>query len=115
MLVDIRRLRREVVSEQRVDARPSALREQAVANARVVLHRESGVRMRKRNPPKGFFAMPEFGGIGAQELPPRRGVEVQLLHRHGGAAGKRRGLRHAHFTAVDLDAPGVRLGARTRG
>ena len=87
VLVDIRCLRREFVSKQRVDARPSALREQAVAHTRVVLHRKSGVRMRKCDPPEGFFAMPELGCIGAQELSPRRGVEVQLLHRHRGAAG----------------------------
>src|ERR1019366_2113914 len=65
MLVDIRCLSREIVSEQRVDARASALREQAVTHARVVLHRKSGVRMRKRDPTKGFVAMPELSCIGA--------------------------------------------------
>ena len=114
VLVDIRRLCREFVSEQRVDARPSTLREQAVAHTRVVLHRKSGVRMRKRDPPEGFFAMSELGRVGAQEFSPGRGVEVELLHRHRGAAGKRRGLRRAHLTSVDLDAPRVRLGARPR-
>ena len=58
--------------------------------------------------------MAVLSAVGAQELPPRRRVEVELLDGHRGSRRERGRLRHPDLTAVDLDAPRVRLVLRTR-
>src|SRR5215475_13898611 len=76
---------------------------------------ETSFRVRQRDASKGFFAMAVLGGVCAQKLPPRGCVEVKLLYGHGRPGSQRRRLRHANFTAVDFDTPGVSRVARARG
>ena len=47
----------------------------------VVLQREAGGRMRERDAPERFVAVCPLGGLGAQELAPRRRVEKELFDR----------------------------------
>ena len=47
----------------------------------VVLQREADIRMRERDAAERLVAMAPFGGFGAQELPPRGRVEIELLRR----------------------------------
>src|SRR2546429_7822388 len=70
--------------------------------------------MRQRDTTERFLAMAVLSAVGAQELPPRRRVEVELLDGNRGSRRERGRLRHPNLTAVDLDAPRVRLVLRTR-
>ena len=79
-----------------------------------MLQREADVRMRERDAAERLVAMAPLGRLGAQELPPRRRVEVELLHGHRRAGRERRGRRRADVAAVDLDAPRVRRARRAR-
>src|SRR5438093_599977 len=92
----------------------SAAAQQALAQIAVVAQRESDVGMRQRDTTERFLAMAVLSAVGAQELPPRRRVEVELLDGHRGSRRERGRLRHPDLAAVDLDAPRVRLVLRTR-
>ncbi len=90
------------------------MREQAEADAAIVLKRERNVRLRQGDAAKSLLAVPVFGGIGAQELASRRRVEEKFVHRHRRAGGQGRRLRYADLAGVDLDAPCVGFVARAR-
>jgi hypothetical protein len=91
------------------------MRLQPVQPPAVVLQREPDVRVRERQAAERLVAVPPFGAFGAQEFPPRRRVEVELLHRHRRACGDLRGRRGADIAAVDLDPPRVGGAGRARG
>ncbi len=113
--VHARRVRHEVVAQDRLHTRlPSALL-QAVHGAAVVVQREAHVRMRERDAAEGLVAVTPFGGIGAQELASRGRVEEELLHGHARAGREccRRDGRDR--PALNLDAPSVRLAHGARG
>ena len=101
-------------AEQRGDARAPAVRLQSLHQASVVLQREADVRIGERDAAERLVAMAPFGRFRAQELPPRRSVEVELLHGHGRAGRNRRRRRRTDIAAVDLDAPCVRGRRRAR-
>ena len=111
----MRRLRREFAAEQCIDPCAATLRKQSEADAAVVLECKGNVGLRQRDAAERFLAVAVLGGICAQELASRRGVEEQFVHRHRRSARQRCGLWHADFAGVDLDAPRVRLVARARG
>ena len=98
----------ERAPEKRRDARATAVRLQAMQEPPVVLQREPDVGMRQRNAAERFVAVAPLGGFRAQELAPRRRVEVELLRGHRRACGDRRGRGGTDVAAVDLDAPRMR-------
>ena len=109
--LDRRRAVDERVAQQRGDARAPAVRQQPMHQAAVVRQREADVRMGERDAAERLVAMAPFGRLRAQELPPRRRVEVELLRGHGRAGRDRRRRRRTDIAAVDLDAPRVRRAA----
>jgi hypothetical protein len=80
-----------------------------------MLQGEADVGMRQRRTAERFLAMAVLGGFGAKEFAARRRVEIELVHGHCRAVGKRRGLRCIDLPAVDFDTPGVRLATQPRG
>ena len=66
--------------------------------------------MRQRSAAERFLAMAVLGGIGAQELAARRRVEVELVARSPSCRSTAPpGCRRRSSSAVDFDAPRVRL------
>ena len=82
----------KLLAEDRCDAIAHRLDLVMRTHAAVVLQEESDIGTRQRDALEDAFAMPELGGLGAQELAPRGGVEVQVGHRHRGAGLPRSGL-----------------------
>jgi hypothetical protein len=105
----------ECIAEERLDARAPTTRLQAMQRAPVVRQRERDVAVRERDAPERLVAMPPFGRFRAQELAPRRRIEIKLLDGDRRAAGKRRGRDRADGSAFDLDAPRMRPVESTRG
>ncbi len=64
--------------------------------------------------PEHLVAVAELGRFGAQELAPRRGVEIQVLHRDGGARRARRGPSLVRSAALRGNRPGARFAAGAR-
>ena len=82
----------KLLAEDRRDAIAHRLDLVMRTHAAVVLQEESDIGTRQRDALEDAFAMPELGGLGAQELAPRGRVEVQVGHRHRGAGLPRSGL-----------------------
>ncbi len=101
-------------AEQRGDPRSPSVRLQPLHQPPVVLQREADVRIGERDAAERLVAMAPLGRFGAQKLPPRGGVEIELLHGHGRAGRNRRRCRRTDIAAVDLDAPCVRRCRRAR-
>ena len=85
----------KLLAEDRRDAIAHRLDLVMRAHPAVVLQQEGHVGTRQRDALEHALAMPELGGLGAQELAPRGGVEVQVGHRHRGAGLPRSGLHRA--------------------
>jgi hypothetical protein len=80
-----------------------------------VLEGEADAGTRQRDAGEDFVAVAELGGLGAQELAARRGVEVQVGDRHRGARRARRGLDRPGGLAFGMDRARVRRAAAARG
>jgi hypothetical protein len=105
VLVDMRACAANASPSSASTRAPYALREQAEAHAwRCVLHREAGVRMRKRDPPKRLFAMTVFGGSVRRNLR-RAGVLNTAPARSPWCRWRAPRAAAAPPLAVDLDAP----------
>ncbi len=113
--LDLQAVGEEGVAEQRGGALRTGLRAHHVAHAAVVLEHEGDARARQRDAPEHFVAMAELGLLGAQELAPRRRIEIEVGHRDGGAL-RACGRPHlADLRAFGTDFSGMGGVARAAG
>jgi len=104
--VERARMRKEVVADDfpcptlKVGAGETALR------GSVVAQREGDIGTGKRHAPQHLVAVGEFGGLGLEELAPRRGVEIQVGDLDHRAGGQRGGF---DVGGIAAQAPGVGL------
>src|SRR5260370_416717 len=85
---------------------------QGAGHAGVVLQAERGLGRRESYAAEHFVAVTELGRLAAQELAPRRGIEIEVLDRDRGALGARRGLDLGDARAFRADhARALRLRA----
>ncbi|MBK7278200.1 MAG: hypothetical protein IPI08_17075 [Betaproteobacteria bacterium] len=77
----------------------------------VVPDREAHLGACQGVPAHRFQGMRELGGVGLEELAPRRGAEEELLHLDRGA---HRARRRPQFAAARMQPPGVRRVVRAR-
>ena len=107
----------EFASEQRRGALRQRLAAHMAARAAVVLDREADRRVRERDAAEDLVAVAELRLLALQELAPRRGVEIEVLHRHRGAGdtrGRFDGERFAAFAAQRIAVLGILHAARKR-
>jgi hypothetical protein len=88
---------------------------QVPAHPAVVLEGEGDGGLRERDAAEHFVAVAELGRLGAQELAPRRRVEVEILHRDRGARRARGGLDLAQRRSFRLQRAAMGEAARARG
>ena len=82
----------EPAAEQRGGALTGCLTFQMSAGPAVVFQHPCDIRPGERRAAEHFVAVAELGRFGAQELPARRGIEVQVFDRNGRARRARGGL-----------------------
>src|ERR1041384_6204666 len=74
----------------------------------VMLQGEGDIAMRERDPPEGLVAVRELGRLGAQELAPRRRVEIEVRDGDGRALRARRRRDLADLRPFGADRGPVR-------
>ncbi len=95
------------LAEQGPCARQAILRFHVKDAPSVVDERERHVGRGQRNAMHDILAMPEFGGFGLEEFPPRRCVEEQFFRCDDGPFGECRRFGGADHCARHLNATGV--------
>jgi hypothetical protein len=77
-----------------------------------VLQGEGDVAACKRDAPEGLVAVAELGRLGAQELAPRRRIEIEVGHRYRRARRARRRRHFPHAAGLCRDERAVGSGLR---
>src|SRR5688572_3754622 len=102
----------KLIAEHRCGPLRRLLRAQHLARAAVVLQHERNPCSGEGDAAEHFVAMAELGRLGAQELAPRRRIEIEIRYADRGALRARRGLYLANLRAFGGNLGRVRCLAR---